>query len=188
METDELRVFAENLQQDVFSRADAAEDGAMRAESFANIMFEYLRDAEEIEDGIPCFIEGRGHRCSGYFISEDNERLDLFQVLPRLEGTVVPVPKSEIDQAFKRLRTFLEKALDGLHRSLESALDGYDMARSIWDARDDLSSVRLFVLTDGTARIDRIDNEMIGEIEVSSHLWDLQRLHRRTDPAALKPE
>lgn len=186
METDELRVFAENLQQDVFSRADAVEDGAMRAESFANIMFEYLRDAEEIEDGIPCFIEGRGHRCSGYFISEDNERLDLFQVLPRLEGTVVPVPKSEIDQAFKRLRTFLEKALDGLHRSLESALDGYDMARSIWDAREELSSVRLFVLTDGTARIDRIDNEMIGEIEVSSHLWDLQRLHRSSSSGSLR--
>ena len=186
METDELRVFAENLQQDVFSRADAVEDGAMRAETFANIMFEYLRDAEEIEDGIACFIEGRGHRCSGYFISEDNERLDLFLVLPRLEGTVVPMPKSEIDQAFKRLRAFLDKALDGIHRSLESALEGYDMARSIWDARKELSSVRLFVLTDSTAKVARIDNEMLGEIEVSSHLWDLRRLHRSSSSGSLR--
>ena len=96
------------------------------------------------------------------------------------------MPKSEIDQAFKRLRSFLDKSLDGMHRSLESALEGYDMARSIWDARNDLSSVRLFVLTDGTAKVDRIDNEMLGSIEVSSHLWDLQRLHRSSSSGSLR--
>lgn len=186
MEIDELKVFAENIRQDVFSRADAAEDGAMRADAFADIMFEYLREAEEIEDGISCFFERRGLRCSGYFVSEDNERLDLFLVLPNLDGIASSVPKSEIDQAFKRLRAFLEKALGGLHDNLESALDGYDMARSVFDARSELSSVRLFVITDGLAKIDRIENEMIGEMEVSSHLWDLQRLHRTVSSGSLR--
>jgi hypothetical protein len=186
MEIDELKVFAENVRQDVFSRADAVEDGAMRAEAFADIVFEFLREAEEIEDGISCFFEGRGIRCSGYFISEDNERLDLFLVLPKLDGAASPVPKSEIVQAFKRLRGFLEKALDGLQSTLESALDGYDMARSVWDARSELSNVRLFVITDGLAKIDRIENEMIGEMEISSHLWDLQRLHRTVSSGSIR--
>ena len=186
MEIDELKVFAEHVRQDVFSRADAVEDGAMRAEAFADIVFEYLREAEEIEDGISCFFEGRGIRCSGYFISEDNERLDLFLVLPKLDGAASPVPKSEIVQAFKRLRGFLEKALDGLQSNLESALDGYDMARSVWDARSELSNVRLFVITDGLAKIDRIENEMIGEMEISSHLWDLQRLHRTVSSGSIR--
>jgi hypothetical protein len=186
MKSDELKLFSENVRQDVFSRADAAEDGAMRAEAFADIMFEYLREAEEIEDGISCPFEGRGMRCSGYFISEDNERLDLFLVLPKLDGSASSVPKSEVDQAFKRLRAFLEKALDGLHKNLESALDGYDMARSVWDARSELSTIRLFVITDGLAKTDRIENDMIGEMEVSSHLWDLQRLHRTVSSGSLR--
>ncbi len=186
MEIDDLKVFAENVRQDVYSRADAAEDGAMRAEAFAEIMFEYLREAEEIEDGIACPFEGRGMRCSGYFISEANERLDLFLVLPKLDGAASSVPKSEIEQAFKRLRTFLEKALDGLHDNLESALERYDMARSVWECRSELSSVRLFVVTDGLAKVDRIENEMIGNMEVSSHLWDLQRLHRTVSSGSVR--
>lgn len=177
-EAEELQAFAENIQQDVIARADAAEDGALRAEAFAELMFEYLHEAGEIEDGISCPFEGRGMRCSGYFISEDNDRLDLFLVLPRLDASASTVPKADIDQGFRRLRTFLEKSLEGLHQSRESALPGYDMARSVWEARQEIGSVRLFVVTDGLATIEKIENEMFGGIEISSHLWDLRRLYR----------
>ena len=177
-EAEDLQAFAENIQQDVIARADAAEDGALRAEAFAELMFEYLHEAGEIEDGISCPFEGRGMRCSGYFISEDNDRLDLFLVLPRLDAAASTVPKSEIDQAFRRLRTFLERSLEGLHQARELALAGYDMARSVWEAREELGTVRLFAVTDGLATIEKIENEMLGGIEVSSHVWDLRRLHR----------
>ncbi|API57892.1 hypothetical protein BSL82_00080 [Tardibacter chloracetimidivorans] len=177
-ENEELQAYARNIQQDVIARADAAEDGALRAEAFTELMIECLAEASEIDDGTPCDFEGRGMRCSGYYVSEDNDRLDLFLSLPRLDGMAASVPKSEIDTAFKRLSTFLAKALAGLHKGMEEALDRYDMCRSIWDARNDLSHVRLFVITDGLATIDRIENEMVGGIEVSSHLWDLKRLQR----------
>jgi hypothetical protein len=177
-EIDDLQVYAVNILQDVIARADAAEDGALRAEAFAELMFEHLADAGEIDDGIPCPFEGRGLRCSGYFLSEDNDRLDLFLVVPRLDGTAATVPKAEVDTGFKRIGTYLEKALGGLHKEREEALRGYAMTRAIWEARGDLSHVRLFVITDGLATIDQIDSYMIGPIEVSSHLWDLRRLHR----------
>jgi hypothetical protein len=185
-EAEELQAFAENLQQDVIARADAAEDGALRAEAFAELMFEYLHEAGEIEDGISCPFEGRGMRCSGYFISEDNDRLDLFLVLPRLDAAASTVPKAEIDQGFRRLRTFLDRSLDGLHKARESALAGYDMARSVWEARAELGSVRLFVVTDGLATIEKIENEMLGRIEISSHLWDLRRLYRAVSSGAAR--
>jgi hypothetical protein len=177
-EADELQAYAVNILQDVIARADAAEDGALRAEAFAELMFEHLVDAGEIDDGIGCPVEGRGIRCSGYFLSEDNDRLDLFLVVPRLDGVAGTVAKADIDTAFKRVGTYLEKALGGLHREREEALSGYDMTRAIWEAREELSHVRLFVITDGLATIDQIESQMIGSIEVSSHLWDLRRLHR----------
>lgn len=183
-EIDELQTYAVNILQDVIARADAAEDGAMRAEAFAELMFEYLADAGEIDDGIPCPVEGRGIRCSGYFLSEDNDRLDLFLVVPRLDGTASTVPKADIDTAFRRVGTYLEKALSGLHKEREEALKGYDMTRAVWEARNDLSHVRLFVITDGLASIDQIESFMIGSIEVSSHLWDLRRLHRTVSSGA----
>jgi hypothetical protein len=185
-EVEALQALAEDIQQHVIARADAAEDGALRAEAFAELMFEYLHDAGEIEDGISCPFEGRGMRCSGYYIAEDNERLDLFLVLPRLDAAAATVPKAEVEQAFRRLRTFLERSLDGLHRERESALPGYDMARSIWEARAELGSARLFVITDGLATVDRIENEMLGGIEVSNHLWDLRRLQRALSSGAAR--
>ena len=177
-ELEELEAYRRNIQQDVIARADAAEDGAFRAEAFTEIMLETLADVGEIDDGISCPFEARGMRCSGYYLSEDNDRLDLFLTIPRLDSELSTTPKSEIDTAFRRLSAFLDKALDGIHQELEEALDSYDMARSIWQARDDLSHVRLFVITDGRARIERIENEMLRRIEVSSHLWDVQRIHR----------
>ena len=177
-EIDDLRVYAVNILQDVIARADAAEDGALRAEAFAELMFEHLVDAGEIDDGIPCAVEGRGIRCSGYFLSEDNDRLDLFLAIPQLDGTASTVLKADIDAAFRRLGTYLDKALTGLHKEREEALRGYDMTRAIWEARGDLSHVRLFVITDGLAGIDQIESRMVSSIEVSSHLWDLRRLHR----------
>lgn len=177
-EREDLEAYAVNIAQDVIARADAAEDGALRAEVLAELLFEHLVDAGEIDDGIACTLEGRGIRCSGYYLSEDNDRLDLFLLIPRLDGAAANVPKSEIDTAFRRIGAYLEKALEGLHRQREEALAGYDMTRAIWEARDDLSHVRLFVITDGVATVEHIESYALGSIEVTSHLWDLQRLHR----------
>jgi len=177
-EQEDLQQYALNILQDVIARADAAEDGALRAESFAELMFEHLVDAGEIDDGIVCPVDGRGIRCSGYYLSEDNDRLDLFLVVPRLDGSVSTTPKTEVETAFKRLGTYLEKALEGLYKQQEEALSGYDMSRAIWEAREDLSHIRLFVITDGLATIEQIQSRMLGSVEISSHLWDLRRLHR----------
>ena len=178
VEQEELQQFAVNILQDVIARADAAEDGALRTESFAELMFEHLVEAGEIDDGIVCPVDGRGIRCSGYFLSEDNDRLDLFLVIPHLDGTASTTPKADVDAAFRRIGTYLEKALTGLHKQREEALSGYDMSRAIWEARVDLSHVRLFVITDGLATIDQIPSRMLGSIEISGHLWDLRRLQR----------
>ena len=177
-EQEDLQQYALNILQDVIARADAAKDGALRAESFAELMFELLVDAGEIDDGIVCPVDGRGIRCSGYYLSEDNDRLDLFLVIPRLDGSVSTTPKTEVETAFKRLGTYLEKALEGLYKQQEEALSGYDMSRAIWEAREDLSHIRLFVITDGLATIEQIQSRMFGSVEISSHLWDLRRLHR----------
>lgn len=183
-ESEEFRAFAENIQQEVIARADAAEDGALRSEAFAELVFDYLREAGEIDDGIACAFEARGMRCSGYYVSEDNDRLDLFLVVPVLDGAASTVAKADIDNAFRRLKAFFTRSTEGLHQGLESALQGFDMALSIWEAREDLSHVRLFVITDGIATVDQIENETIGEIDVSSHLWDVRRLARSVSSGA----
>lgn len=183
-ETEDLQRFAQNMQQDVIARADAIADGGLRAEVFAELMFEHLADAAEIDDGIACNFEARGMRCSGYYLSEDNDRLDLFLVLPRLDGLALNVSKTDIDTGFRRLTAYLDKAVAGLYREQEEALPAYDMSRAIWDARDDLSHVRLFIITDGLAAVEQLEGSTLGTVEVSRHLWDLRRLYRTASSGA----
>lgn len=177
-ELEQISEFAANLQQEVIARADAAEDGLMRAEALTEILFEYLRDFQEIEDAKCISFEARGARCSGFYLSEDNDRLDLFLTVPKLNGEAGSVPSSEISTAFERLNGFLQLALKGAHFKLEEASDAWDMARSIHEAKGDVSMVRLYVLTDGLTKLDALTPVEIPGIEVSWHIWDLRRFMR----------
>src|SRR5579872_5331419 len=130
-ESEELLRFAKEIQQEVLARAEAAEEGAMRSAAFTELMLEYLVDASEVDDGTACDFEGRGMRCSGWYLSEDGDRLDLFLSMPKLDGEAGTVPKAEVDTAFRRLSTFLDRALDSLFKEIEEALPRYDMCRAI---------------------------------------------------------
>jgi len=179
----QLATFARNLQQDVIACAEAADDGAMRPTVLTEILLERMSEVGEIDDAVACSIEGRGIRCNGYFVSEDADRLDLFVTVPLLTGSPDSVGRTEIDTALKRLRTFLSQSLQAPPKA-EEALDRFEVGMSIWRSRDEFSHIRLFVLTDGLVRIDRLDADPVGDIEVSHHVWDLRRFHRAASSAS----
>lgn len=177
-ENKSLHDFAVDLQQEVIARADADEDGALRQDAFTELAIGYLADAGEIDDGMVGSFAPRGMRCDAYFLSEDNDRLDLFVSIPCLSGSVTSVSKTEIEAAIRRLQNFFARSTEGLHESLEESSPGFAAARDIFLAKDDLSHVRLFVLTDGVANVDRLEPETWRDVQVTRHVWDLRRLHR----------
>ena len=76
--------------------------------------------------GSPCDFEGTGMRCSGWYVSEDDDRLDLFLVVPMLDGAAGTVAKAEIDNAFRRLKTFFTRSIGGpASEGSKSALTRY---------------------------------------------------------------
>ena len=120
-----VRDFARDVQQEVFAQADASEDGALRAHAFAEVMLARLAEAGAIDDGIPASFEGRNMRCSGFFLPDDHDRLDLFLCIPRLDGEGGTITRTDVVTAFRRLKGFFQKALGGLHRSLGRPRAGY---------------------------------------------------------------
>jgi hypothetical protein len=177
-EADELVTYALNLQQEVIARAEAADDGALRPSTLTELLLEHLAEIGEADDSTACSIEGRGIRCSGYFLSEDGDRLDLFVTIAVMTGRPDPVSKTDIDTALRRLTTFLHQAMDAPPRGAEEALDRFEVASAIWNSRNELSHIRLFVLTDGLVRVEKLEAEPVHGIEVSHHVWDLRRFYR----------
>jgi len=173
---DQFTSFLTNLQQDVISRAEGQEQ--LREESFTEVMVDYLIEAGEFDDGVVCQHRGRGVQVNGYGVSEDEECLDLFVSHCTLKVPPETMHKREIETLFKRVREFLEKCMSGYMREMEEASPAFDLALRIEELRDDLTRVRLFLFTDGISKMEEIPNETLRDIEVSYHVWDIERLFR----------
>ena len=173
-----LNEFVEGFHQELLTEADLEGAEQLLPHVFTERMIEELIDAGEIEDGEACYYEARGTQVSGYSLDEDEGRLDLFASIFTRSVPPETVGKGDVENAFKRMLGFLDKATNGLQAGLEEASPAFDMVLRIHDAGKRLDRVRLFVLTDGRTTIDfRGDEEMNGRT-ISYHIWDVERLYR----------
>lgn len=175
-DADRFTTFLVNLQQEVLSRSEGQEQ--LCEDAFTEVMVEYLSEAGEFDDGIVCQHRGRGLQVNGYGVSEDEECLDLFVSLCTLKVPPETVHKREIDTLFKRLKEFLERCMKGYAREMEEASPAFDLALRIEELRNDLTRVRLYLFTDSVSRMEEIPNETLNDIELSYHIWDIERIFR----------
>ena len=173
-----LEAFAENLHQDVLALAESEAEGLMLADSFTQTIFDMLSEAGEFEDPLVCYHRSRGMEVSGYGIDEDEGRLDLFLSLHTNTASPETVPRQQVTVAFRRLRQFLEWCVGGGYIELEESSPVFDMAAHIHGMRGSFSQVRLCVLTDGRTTVETLPLDQLGDISVTSSLWDIVRLHR----------
>lgn len=170
--------FAEDLRQEVLSGCELEGAESFAEDQFTELVMGYLADAGEIDDAVVCSHRARGIQVNGYSIADEGQRLDLFVAAYTSDVPPPSVGRTDVDTAFKRLTTFLRKGLDGYHRSLEEASPVFDLALQIYELRETLSRVRMFLLTDGVARAGLLADGRLDGIGVSYHVWDVERLFR----------
>lgn len=174
----EFEKFAEKFHQDIIAGSHDTDAETFSEEQFTDLMLEYLADAGEIDDREICSHQARGIKVNGYAFSNDNESLDLFVSHYTGEYSPARVAKGDLQQQLKRLKTFFERAVCRDYTSLEESSPAFDLADRIHQLRDRLTLVRLFVLTDGIASIDMIEDEVCDPYRITYHVWDMQRLYR----------
>ena len=170
--------FSEDVREDVLAFAEAREQELMLADSFTQIAFDMLSEAGEFEDPLTCYHRARGMEVSGYGVDEDEGRLDLFLSIHTNATPPRTVTRQQVDVAFRRLRSFLDWCLSGGFFDLEESSPVFDMAAHIHSVRSELTQVRLCVLTDGRTTVKTLPQDQLGNIAITSSLWDIVRLHR----------
>ena len=173
-----LESFAENLRQDVLSLAESEDEGLMLVDSFTQTIFDMLSEAGDAEDPLVCYHRARGMEVSGYGIDDEEGRLDLFLSINTNAVPPVTITRQQVNVAFRRLRQFLDWCLAGGYIELEESSPVFDMAAHIHGMRGSLSQVRLCVLTDGRTTVETLPQDVVGDISLTSSLWDIVRLHR----------
>ena len=185
VETD-FEDFVHNFRNEVTEASQDRESESFAEEQFTEKFLDKLTDIPVIEDYNLCRLEGKGFKINAYnsnLNSEDNNDkeglfFDLFVTCFTNEYSDASVTKTEINNHIKRVRTFLSNALNKKYGKIEESNPAFDLADTIYKNRDNIVGVSLYVLTDGIAKTDPIPDEMEGQIRISHHIWDLQRLFR----------
>jgi hypothetical protein len=186
-----LEQFAIDLHQEVLAAAGIDADKAsennepLREETFRDHLIGLLGDHNEA-DGVECIriYEARNvgsipaAKLSAWSLSGDGATADLFVTLYFGTGEVEDVGLPEVRRQFQLLRGFLRRALDGFHTKVEESSDGFSVMQKIHEAKDSLTTVRLFFLTDGLVRSMELDEEKFPGVEVRYVVWDLDKLSR----------
>jgi len=179
-----LEQFANDLHQEVMVKAGDDVNPQMREDTFTELVLELLDEHNESDGGDVCYhaTGGRGRipaaKVNAWSMSGDGATLDLFVVFYQGTGRPETVPKSTVVEYFKLLRGFLRRARDGFHVQLEESHEAFEAARRIFEAKETLTTVRLFLLTDGVARSLEIEQEQLPDLELRYVLWDLEKLSR----------
>lgn len=167
--------FAADFRQEILSESNLEGSETLRSDSFTARMIQELTDAGELDDGNVAYFKGRGMEVSGYSISDDGRRLDLIAAAYTGSSPPMTVGKAEVETAITRLLTFLDRARGDLVLSVEESTPEFDMVVAIRDL-EALERVRLFVVTDGLTTVTQRSPERRDDLEVSYHVWDIQRL------------
>ncbi len=185
-----LQQYSADLIQEVLAKAnlesaDSGDDSVLlREEAFTEFILELLNDHNEADGVELAYYEARGIRgapaskLNAWSLSGDGATADLFVVHFRGDGKPYEVGLPDIRDHFQRAHGFLKRAMDGFHVKMEEASEGFEVMRRIFEAKDSLTTVRLFFLTDGVARTLDIAEEQIPGIEVRYVIWDLDKLSR----------
>ena len=180
-----LDQFASDLFQEVLVKCTSSPTPQpMQEEAFTESVLERLTEHNEVNDWNLCYYEARNQgqrpaaKINAWSLSADGATLDLFTTLYHGEGKAVAVTRAEAEQQFKLARGFLRRALGKIYEELDESHDAFQVARSIYEATESLTTVRLFVLTDGVVRSFEIDEEQLPGIELRYVLWDLEKLSR----------
>ena len=144
-----------------------------------------LVNGEEFDDFIECPFEGitrrNGNmRIDGYSMDETDGSCCIFIVDYHGPGQDDSVKADDINNAFKRIRLFVEEATRReLYLEIGGNTQAVDFARDLFYDSETITKYRFYFLTDAfnRQRAKSIKDDKIGEKTVELNVWDITRLY-----------
>ena len=179
-----LEQFAYDLHQEVLAKCANDADPELREDAFTEVVLELLSEHTEADSADICYWNAKSHgrtpaaKINAWGLSGDGATLDLFIALYQGDGRPQPVAKADAELHYKQARGFFRRALDGFHDQVEEANVVFEAMRRIHEARENMTTVRLFFLTDGVVKSADVEQEQIEGYELRYVFWDIKKLSR----------
>lgn len=179
MSTTTIEQFAENLRQEVVTNSELEGAETFADEAFVRVATGYLADAGELAEIAVCHLHDGNRQVHAYNLDEEQGILDLVIAIHRNQVPPPTVDRATVKSAFGRLSKFVASVFDG-YSPEEEASPAFDMCQVISTRKEELTQIRMFLITDGltTRSVEDLSVLPIGNVQVSLHIWDVERLHK----------
>ena len=175
-----LEEFAFDFSQQIVAEANIPDEEKFIEDVFVDRMLDYLHEAEELENAIPCPYKGYGMKVDAYDLNTQQNGVDI--LISHYEGYTPPpvqkIGKNDMNRAFKRASNFLIKSMTGYHGRLEESSDVYDLAKLLNQLNNEIRQARIILLTDCLTGSVPGQSEKINGLELTYQIWDIERLYR----------
>ena len=174
-----LEEFHQNLVQTILS--DTQSRGLTKSKSFfENVCKELVEIAELTRNYTEAEYTKRGMEVYGYDYDDEREILALITQVFFQEESIQTLNLEEIETKFKRLKTFLTKCAQLLHKEMEEGYEHYSMAYAIYQFLEQgkINKIRLLLISDGkaTRNLKEIPNEYFKDIEIEHRVIYIEYL------------
>jgi len=159
--TENMIELQNNLAEEVTARAESAQ--MMREEAFTDHFSEYLMEYGEVDqiETTAWRDKNLGAKIDGSSFDDDHETVTLVISMWKECGdlsnddfSTINITNSEIDSAIKRVKKFFTLCMDGKlpGNRIDVGSPAYDIAKTIWELKDELTTVRIIVITNGVTK------------------------------------
>lgn len=180
----EFDEFVRAIRADIADHVGGDLQETHRISRFTEFFVSSLADFGIIDDAATCYLNkpaARGNAvCNGWHLDPVEGRLDLFATVFLDTEEIINVQKSEIEKAAKQAARVYDLAIGDRMRDVDPAhREEYDLLRLIRSAKDDITQIRIFILTDGHFK-NWGDQKLEHNSGLPVHVgfWDIGRLFK----------
>lgn len=156
--------------------------------SFTQYVLDEMCEVANLGEATSCYAVVRNEtnqnvlgEIYGYAISLSGETISLFYTIYDSHNFENPVPISadQYNNAVNKLQGYYKSAISGRCFDMEPSSDDYTICKYIYEHDDDITAVRLFVLTNGIVRpYQRTPKERIKNKTLQFASWDINTLYK----------
>lgn len=176
----ELSEFAIDFLEGALITVDEA--GISQEDAITNDILEYSIDSGEVIAHELCHYKSRGIKINAWNYDEENEAIDLFVTIFKSEQRLTKVSDKDINDSFQKAENFFWQAWEGKLSGKvdESDTTVFDLIQIIEQARSEIKTLRLFVLTNGQASVETVPEAIEKKgIYIDFQLWDIERVYQQ---------
>jgi hypothetical protein len=183
--TEDMYELQVDLAEEVTSRANSS--NMMREAAFTDHFSDYLMEFGEVDQIETTAWQDKniGVKIDGSSFDDDHETVTLVTSIWKEEGnnnkedfSNIRITNSEINSAVKRVKKFFTLCMDGKLPGdrIDVGNPAYDIAKTIWELRKELTTVRIIVITNGITKPREGETDEIHGKNVQITIWDGPRL------------